>query len=105
VKFFFFDGVPGDIAGALHLIPFKPQAPDFKVALTRKSITVPPKVPRANVDLVFVIRYDISLSVALVPRSMFVVAFPQFGFPLSKTALPRSCRQENRDPDGFSLIG
>jgi hypothetical protein len=75
------------------------QAPDFKVPLTRKSITVPPKVPRENVDLVFIIRYDISLSGALVPLPMFVGASPQFGFPLSKTALPRSCRQENRDRD------
>jgi hypothetical protein len=53
-----------------------------------------------NVDLLFVTLYDISLSgVALVPRSMFVGAFPQFGFPLSRAALPRSCRQENNDPD------
>ena len=59
--------------------------------------TVPPKVPRAYVDLLFVILYDISLSVALVP--CLSQLFRSFGFPLSKTALPRSCRQENRDPD------
>jgi hypothetical protein len=95
--FYFFDGVLGDFAGALHIIPFRPQAPDFKVPLTRKSITVQylRKFLVQNADLLFVILYDISLSVALVPRS---VAFPQFGFPLSKAALLRSCRQENRDP-------
>jgi len=40
VNFFFsFDRVLGDFADALHLIPFRPQASEFKVPLTGKTIT------------------------------------------------------------------
>lgn len=47
---------------------------------TQDSIAYRRKFLVQNLDLLFVILYDIALSVALVPY-LFVAAFPQFWFP------------------------